>query len=255
MQIEIYKTNNYEIFKRLKGNRDITNKRIAIIKKSIESIGYISNPIIVNQNMEVIDGQGRLEALMQLELEIEYRVINGIGIDECRAMNLKPTSWTMNDFIESYAEYGNESYIRLKELNDKYKFGYSLIYSVVTNKPGAGNSVSDGVRSGNFVISHEEYVRVDYILKYLRQFTEIQKRIGGRKDVFYSCLGWIVRRPDVDLERLSKNVINNYSLISPPAQNEITLKELSEAYNKGYGKANRRYFDYEFKTRNTEKIS
>ena len=104
----IFTTTEYDLFKRLKGNRDVTNKRVAIIKESISSIGYVSNPVIVNENYEVIDGQGRVRALMELGLPVEYRIITGLGIDDCRAMNLKPTGWSINDFVKSYAEYGNK---------------------------------------------------------------------------------------------------------------------------------------------------
>jgi ParB-like chromosome segregation protein Spo0J len=65
---KIFETRDYGMFKRLKGNRDITTNRVAIIKASIENIGYISNPIICNENMEIIDGQGRYEACKELEI-------------------------------------------------------------------------------------------------------------------------------------------------------------------------------------------
>lgn len=250
MNIEVHTTKDYEIFQRLKGNREVTNKRVAIIKKSIEQVGYISNPIIVNENKEVIDGQGRLQALIELGMDVEYRVIKGIGINECRAMNLKPTSWTMNDFIESYAEYGNENYVRLKELNDKYKCGYSLLYVVATNTIKSGSGSFETLRSGKFLLSFENAQEIDIILDYLSNFKDIQKRVGGRKDLFYGIMAWIAKLPEVDLNRLNKTIHDNYSTITPPAQTEITLRQISEIYNKGYSKTNRRYFDYEWKVKN-----
>ena len=59
----IYCTKNYEIFKRLYGNREVLAQRKRTIKNSILEIGYISNPIVVNENMEIIDAQGRFESL------------------------------------------------------------------------------------------------------------------------------------------------------------------------------------------------
>lgn len=63
---EIKRTNNYDMFKRLEGNRFVDPKKVNKLKKSINEVGYISNPIIVNEKMEVIDGQHRLEALKEL---------------------------------------------------------------------------------------------------------------------------------------------------------------------------------------------
>lgn len=65
---KVYVTDKYSIFRRLSGNRDVKEARVKKIMRSIEKVGYIPNPIIVNENMEVVDGQGRLEAVKRLGL-------------------------------------------------------------------------------------------------------------------------------------------------------------------------------------------
>lgn len=57
---EIKVTNNYEMFKILAGNRGVSPARVKKIKKSIEDVGYITSPILVNEKMEVIDGQRQI---------------------------------------------------------------------------------------------------------------------------------------------------------------------------------------------------
>lgn len=247
--VEIYATTNYGLFRRLRGNRDVTNKRVAIIKESITQVGYISNPVIVNENMEIIDGQGRAEALRQLGLPIEYRIVPGLGIVECRAMNLKPTGWSINDFVKSYAEYGNESYIRLKEIADKYNFGYTLVYSLCKNTTNSGRAVQGDIREGTFTLDEERAKQVDELCAYLVKFKDIQKRVGGRQDLFYGLIGWIALQDGVDKERLRISVAQQANTLSPVAQTEPSLRELSHIYNKGFSKKNCRYFDYEWKTR------
>lgn len=251
-QETIYVTRDYMVFNRLKGNRQITNKRVAIIKASIEMVGYISNPIIVNEHMEIIDGQGRAKALEELDLPIEYKVVKGLGIAECRAMNLKPTSWTIDDFVESYAEYGVEGYVLLKELKYKYGFGYTLLHSLAQRRANGGARPQGELRDGTFKMSKSEQEKLATSLEYLKEFKDIQKKIGGRRDLFYGCIGFISLLPGVDLERLKVSVHQQVSSISPFSQTEPSLKELSDVYNKGYSKKNRRYFDYEWKTGNAE---
>lgn len=182
--IEIFKTTNYELFKRLKGNRAVTKQRIAIITESIKKIGYISNPIIINEKYEVIDGQGRVEALKQLGMPIEFRIIDKIGIDECRAMNLKPTGWSVDDFVESYAEYGIEDYNRIKKLKDKYNFGYTLLYAISQGKTSSGGSSQEELRRGSLKMPADKAQIVDILCKYLADFKDVQKKIGGRRDLF-----------------------------------------------------------------------
>lgn len=248
----IYETRNYETFKRLKGNRVVANTRVAIIKASIESIGYISNPVICNEKMEVIDGQGRIQALMQLDMPVEYRIVEGLGIEECRAMNLKPTSWKMEDFAKSYAEYGNENYIRLLKLQEKYELGLTVLYALTKNTNRSGCASQDDIRSGAFVLPAETARKVDGVCEYLKNFKDIQKSIGGRADLFYGCIGWIALQPKVDLPRLNVSMHQQYKTIAPFARTEDSLKEISEVYNKGYAKNKRRYFDYEWKNKDVD---
>ena len=96
-------TNDYDMFKRLEGNRSVTELRVKKISNSIKTVGYVMNPIIVNERFEVIDGQGRLEVLRRLELPVYYIVVNGIGRKECIAMNINQTNWSLYDYIQSYA--------------------------------------------------------------------------------------------------------------------------------------------------------
>ena len=69
---KIYITKDYSIFKKLTGNRSTELERITKICDSIREVGYITSPILVNENMEVIDGQGRLEAFKELGIPVEY---------------------------------------------------------------------------------------------------------------------------------------------------------------------------------------
>ena len=74
------------------------------------------NPIVVNEKFEIIDGQGRFKALKTLSLPIEYILIPGLGLEECKKMNENSTTWNSRNFIVSEAELGNENYQRLLNL-------------------------------------------------------------------------------------------------------------------------------------------
>ena len=246
MNVKIESTVDYGKFNRLKGNRRISNKRVAIIKNSIESIGYISNPIIVNEKLEVIDGQGRLEALKELGMPVEYRIIPSIGIRECRAMNLKPTSWTVVDFVKSYAEYGNENYVRLLELNEKYGISCTTLHTICSYLTKSGRASQEELRNGIFVMSEERKEEVSKICERLKELESAQKEIGGSKELFHSCVAWCMMRDGVNIDRLIVSIQQQSNEIHPFAKTKESLAELSKVYNKGYSKANRRFFDYEW---------
>ena len=54
---KIFKTYDYSLFKKLKGNRDIVESSLKGITKSMEEDGYSHNLVQVNEKMEIVDGQ------------------------------------------------------------------------------------------------------------------------------------------------------------------------------------------------------
>lgn len=107
---EMFRTTDYEGFKRVIGNRRVMEERVTKILASIDKIGYIPIPLIVNEKMEVIDGQGRLEACKRRGLPVNFIIKPGLRIQDCITMNINVTPWNLTDFILCYAEMGNESY-------------------------------------------------------------------------------------------------------------------------------------------------
>ena len=63
---QVFEETNYDAFAKLPDNRDLSPGRLNKLIASI-SERYILNPIIVNEKMEIIDGQGRLNALRHWE--------------------------------------------------------------------------------------------------------------------------------------------------------------------------------------------
>ena len=95
----VYTTTDYSIFKKLEGNRTVKQKRINAITESVSAVGWVTNPIIVNENMEIIDGQGRLEVLKSMNLPVDYVIQAGAGLKECQEINLHTMIWTSEEMI------------------------------------------------------------------------------------------------------------------------------------------------------------
>ena len=118
---KIQTTSDYSVFKKINSNRDI-NK--AHLKKLIASIS-IKNllflfPVILNENMEVVDGQHRIEAAKSLGVKLYYIVDGSITKADIALMNSNRKSWGARDYISFYAEEGNEDFKRLKKLLKAY---------------------------------------------------------------------------------------------------------------------------------------
>lgn len=121
----VYKTSDLSIFKPIDGNRVPNLQHIKRLTDSIKKYGMKCNPIIVNEKMEVIDGQHRLLAAKEANSFVYYIIINGYSLSEVHTLNLNQKNWTRKDYMEGYASMGVESYIKLKkfyEKNDDYSF-------------------------------------------------------------------------------------------------------------------------------------
>jgi len=217
---ELKTTKDYSIFRRLAGNRAVEAKRVRKIVDSIQNVGYITSPIIVNENMEVIDGQGRLEALKKLNLPVDYIVHEGIGIKECVSMNINNTNWKITDYIDSYAEQGNDNYIRIKLLLEEFRFSLMVTLSAIKGTYGAGlggSSMNERIRQGVFEVTEEEKEQAREKLAFIRQLEEHinYKDLAGSQTMFQIAVIACLNIGTVDREKLF-NKIAVYSSLMPP---------------------------------------
>lgn len=168
---EIRKTSDYDLFKTLDGNRELVDRRKDKIKKSISEIGFLLNPIIVNEKMEIIDGQGRFTALSELGLPIYYIVQNGVGIEECRHLNMYNEKWSTIDYIKSYAK-SIEDYKRLYMLaNDYPEFSFAELFSAIYSGIGYCNGgYSKVIQGGYFKASEEMFINARNCLDFSSKF-------------------------------------------------------------------------------------
>ena len=76
----IHYTKDYHVFTYLKGNRDVVNKHVRDLSGEIETRD-LEIPIIVNEKMEVCDGQHRLEAYKVLGKQVPYIIKEGLELE------------------------------------------------------------------------------------------------------------------------------------------------------------------------------
>lgn len=250
---KIYVTNDYDMFKQLEGNRPVKNGRVIKAIESIQEFGWLTDPILVNENFEVIDGQGRLEALRRLEMPVEFIIENGIGIKACQGLNRYQKNWSTMDYIDSYIADGNENYIWLKEMLREYKgLTNTVIFSVATSG-GASSSMGaadhfKALEGGGLVVSETDRKKTDSALFYLSRFVDTASHLGGRKDKFYSAVMFLYLLEGIDIERLC-TVINNarYDGMVSSSTVEGYLQQFEKLYNKGLVKAKRVDMMHEYK--------
>lgn len=115
----VLETSNYNLFKSLKGNRLVSLPHVAKLKKSMTS-KYLVSPIIVNEKMQIIDGQHRFASAKQLKLPIRYIVVEGYGLEEVQTLNQNTANWKNIDFLNAYCDLGYEEYLKVRKFMSMY---------------------------------------------------------------------------------------------------------------------------------------
>ena len=249
---EIKSTTNYEMFKKLEGNRATTVARVNKIKKSIMNVGYITSPILVNENMEIIDGQGRFEALKELRLPVEYIVQEGLNVKECIAMNIYQTNWKVIDYIKSYAAKGNPSYVKLVDLMNEFPLvATTEIMSVAIFEIGKFNPLK--TREGDLEITQEQYEKAREKLQFIYPIAEEYKNITRIRLILNAML-YCLYIPGIDKYRLKTKVISilETGKIPPIPTVDEAMQLMEEIYNRN-SKRETFYIYTEYRKRNEER--
>ncbi len=243
---ERLETTDMSIFKHLEANREVADKRCEKIEKSVEKIGWIIPEIIVNENMEVIDGQGRVEVAKRHGFPVRYQMIPGIGAEECISMNLDQTNWKMQDFCKSWEKRGNENYARLNSLADSFSsYSLSVIVCAIT---GLTSMPSKTIKEGRLLCSEEQLKVATKALKWLDRFSEVfsdmTNATGSR---FQMALLFIYTMDGVDQGRVVKSVCSHtFSKNDSFSNIHTTLQAIERIYNNRLSPQKRVYFDTEY---------
>lgn len=243
--IDIYTTDKYDIFQSLEGNRATVKGNIKKIYKAMRDYGYIGAPIVVNEKMEVIDGQNRLEAAKQANISILYMICPGYGIDECIALNRNTRNWTTTDYIHSYAEQDLKTYIWMEELKVKYpEITMDDIGGLVFHRGKVitqSSSVREAIRSGQLDLTDKEMEEVEDKLEFLKKFAVFKGkgRIGGRTFILYNAILYCYTRPEVNNTKLFNVFNKHWTKIQSSVLAEQYLDQIDTIYNRGLAKDKR----------------
>lgn len=160
--LDLHSTEDYSIFQSLEGNRAINTaqvNRLANVVLNNSRFNYL-NPIIVNEKLEVIDGQHRIEAFKKHQLkkdetrEIFYLIYPGLTLKDARAINAGSKPWRPIDYAKAYALEGQRDYKTYLEFIDLYKLNHDI-----TSRYLAIDEVSynlNGFRDGDFRVKDEK---------------------------------------------------------------------------------------------------
>ena len=232
---KVFSTTNYKLFKIAIWNRD--PKHVKVIKESIMENGFLMVPILVNESMEIIDGQGRFYALRELGLPVYYIVQNGLRREHCIALNYKQTNWGTSDYVKCYAIESND-YKYLQDIMKQFKSMPVWLCAIAATDTQWSGNILDRIRSGKFVCSDSQYIKAIGRLSFLNDLNDKIKDIEGRTQYMYQALLFCYNCEEIDNEKLAKKFKKNAYTIDGVANVEGAIKHIERIYNKGDKAAN-----------------
>jgi hypothetical protein len=202
---EMLQTADLSVFKFLKNNREIlpfhVQKLMALIS---ESNDLHLHPVIVDEDMNVIDGQHRIMAAKALNLPVYYVVDYNYHPHKMISINTSQKEWTNEDYLKYYVTQGREDYIKFEELLKETGFTITNVLRWSTTSCRMFKTGSFIFKFGFNVINALDTVR--QILEKVHKLNpEMSKKLKWNK-FFHSASKSFFSSPNVDHERFLRKM-------------------------------------------------
>lgn len=161
----IFVSNEYDKISKLTGNRDIVARNVAKKKELIDKHGFKTvNPIIVDVDGAIIDGQHRKEASKELDVPFKFMVDTDSKdpLQTAIVFNTSTMNWSIKNFIDAYAQNGNDNYVKLLNLQEELQL--DMVKTLIIYNGSMGSPFYKNLREGSFVYKQEkeELARIVY---------------------------------------------------------------------------------------------
>lgn len=249
----LLQTTDYGMFKYIPQNRKTMSEHVLKLAHSIKTKNLIKDfPILVNDKMEILDGQNRLQALQQLEYPVYYRIANDMVIDDISLVNTVSKKWSLDDYLHQYISKGSSEYLKFKDFMDWANISsVNLALKIIKNRKmklskqmagGEGNPGgigADGFTTNKFKIGQFAYPESDsdakntiMELRQLAAFTVKKNPYDRSLIVAYDS---ITRGADFDINRLLSK-LSAYPIGVYNDANSL-IDQFEKAYNYNVGES------------------
>lgn len=148
------------MFRFLQGNRDLNEPKVKRIINSVHNgLSFFQYcPIMVNEEMFIIDGQHRFAVCQQLKINVYYVIVPNFSLRQIAEMNNNASKWKDVDFLNCYVDVGIDDYKILQQFADKHDLNIRIASSLLmTGK--VRSDVVDGkeaFRDGKFRVNEQD---------------------------------------------------------------------------------------------------
>ena len=236
----VLQTNDYTVFKHIAGNRVINKLHLSRLKQSFQR-EYLQTPIIVNQEMQIIDGQHRFEAAKDLGLPIRYFICNDYGLAQVQTLNANASNWKKSDYLNAYCDLGYDQYLLVRKFMGRYPdFTLNMCETLLSGMLGmrkvknkeiidsnVGRHPRKDFERGEFIVKDydEACITADKIMDMKHYFKDYNHKI------FVVAMAGIFKNPNYDHQRMLKKLIAYPTYLRVGTTITQTKQLIEELYN------------------------
>jgi hypothetical protein len=229
---KIQKTENYDLFKRISGNRTINKAQISRLQASFDENPELISavPVIVNDKMEIIDGQHRFNALKKLGMPIYYFKVGKLGLKAVQVLNSATKTWSPLDYAKSYSELDKKDYDVYLDFKKRYRFPHNILLSYLGTSSGLDKDVNNTNRKfkeGKFLV--KDLQMAETLCSRLSDVKQYYDRGDSRP--FASAFKMISSHPLYDHTRMVAKLSAKYKTLKDSPYVEDYLRQLERIYN------------------------
>lgn len=223
------KTTDYSMFQFRHDNRTgISDKHVEKLKKSIKLNNLLEfRPMIVNQKMEVMDGQHRLMAAKELGVPI-YFIKEDIEQKHLITLNTLK-SWSLSDYLNFYVKNGYEEYIKFNQFLLKSGLKISAAMRLQANNSHGLEIFRNGSFKFNEFNTFDKFDRINNILNYIKSLKTYSSFLNSVR--LYCALIQVVSHENYDEGKFLKNIARLIDKIEPKATHAGYVKLFAEIHN------------------------
>lgn len=223
-------TKEYNKFKTILGNRTIVPAHVEGLCAAIERKNLLEYyPILINEKMEVIDGQHRLMAAAKLNLEVTYKVVNGLKLEDVMSVNTSSRSWSIMNFIDCYIQLDSPDYLRLKEFMDEHDLSPGIAAGLLQGFGYGGGHISNVIKSGKFAVNTPD--KAEKIANQLNQLKKHSVYQLKSDRTFIKALWEVNDVKDFDFKRLIAKIEQSSAVLEKQHTLQQYLLQIEELYN------------------------
>lgn len=224
-------TSNLDQFIFRDDNREKINAaHVKVLVESIRSCNLLSmKPILVNEKLEIIDGQHRVLAAKEVGVSIFYDVRPDITPKHMILLN-NTKSWTLADHLHFYLKHNYHEYHMLANF---MKFNEITLRIALNLLIGGTHEAYQKFRNGDFVMNSDVSAKD---LRMCRHTQQTLCRLNGHNYYMFSMKFWkahliLTRNENFNREKWENNLKRMSERVCPKVSYKDFLKLFVEIHN------------------------